>query len=337
MNKKYMVVVLVMFLMSVWVVTGCSSSNAENNDKTSDQDNEEKDVSDEDFPVTIENAGRDLTFDEAPERAVALYQQEAELMAALGLEDKLVGYSVVSDNTPEEYAEKLEGVPVLGENSYPSQEVLLEADPDFVIGSERTFMDNGVGTVEDLDKLGISAYVTESEKPETIENMVYKEIEEISSIFGIESRGKELIQSMQAEIDDIVDQVGDVDEPVKVFYMSSAEAGSVQTTGGASLDNHLIELAGGENIFKDEDEYLFEVSWEEVIDRDPDVILTSYCCGTEPEDLEEVVKDNSSLTDVTAVKDNNFIAAEVEDTTGNVRVTRGLKTLAEGFYPDEFK
>lgn len=333
MNRIYRIAIFLVFFILAAVGTGCSSTNESGENDTSNQEDE---TADGDFPVTVENADRDLTFDKPPERVVALYQQEAELMAALGLEDKLVGYSMVSDNTPEEYAEKLKDVPVLAEDDYPSQEVLLENDPDFLIGSERTFIDNGVGTVEELDDMGISAYVTESEKPETIDNMVFKEIEEISRIFGVEDRGEELIQSMKEEIDDIEEEVGDVDDPVKVFYMSSPEAGSVQTTGGISLDNHLIELAGGENIFKDEDEYLFEVNWEEVIDRDPDVIVTSYCCGTEPEDLEDVITENDSLKDVTAVKNNNFVAAGVEDTTGNVRVVRGLKTLAKGFYPDHF-
>lgn len=72
---------------------------------------------------------------------MALYQQEAELMAALDLEDKLEGYSIKSANTPEKYKEKLADIPVLGENDYPSKEVLLDTDPDFVIGSERTLVD----------------------------------------------------------------------------------------------------------------------------------------------------------------------------------------------------
>src|SRR5699024_11408212 len=95
-------------------------------------------------------------------------------------------------NTPTEYKEKLQNLQILTENSYPTKEVLLEADPEIIIGSERSFNENGVGTIEELNDLGIDAYVTESEKPETVENMVYKEIEEISQIFGVEDRGDAL-------------------------------------------------------------------------------------------------------------------------------------------------
>src|SRR5690625_1865375 len=200
------------------------------------------------------------------------------MMAALDLEDKLEGYSIKSANTPEKYEEKLADIPVLGENDYPSKEVLLDTDPDFVIGSERTFVDNGVGTVEELDQLGITAYVTESEKPETIENMVYKVIEVTARNYGIKESGDEVIEEMEDDIDELVSQDDETADPLKVFYMSGGASKSVKTTGSISLDNYLIELAGGKNIFKDEEEYLFEVSWEEVIDRDPDVILMSYCC-----------------------------------------------------------
>src|SRR5699024_462606 len=68
---------------------------------------------------------------------------------------KLVGYSMIIKNTPAEYKEKLQDVPILSENSYPSKEVLLEADPEIIIGSERSFNENGVGTIEELNDLGL--------------------------------------------------------------------------------------------------------------------------------------------------------------------------------------
>lgn len=332
--KKSLSLIMLLITVSMIVIAGCSTMN--NQEKNTVENSEKTNESNSSYPVTIENAGQSLTFEKAPERVYGAYQQEAELLAELDLQDKLVGYSMIIKNTPAEYKEKLQDVPILSEDSYPSKEVLLEADPEIIIGSERSFNENGVGTIEELNDLGIDAYVTESEKPETVENMVYKEIEEISQIFGVEDRGDALIENMQDEIDEVTAKIEAVDEPVKVLLMSGGESGSAQVAGGNSLDSHLIELAGGENIFADEEEYLLEVSWEEIVERDPDVIVTSYCCGTGPEDLERVIESNVSLQDVTAVKNENYIAAQVEDTTGNVRVAKGVRILAEGFYPDLF-
>ncbi|MEN4771419.1 ABC transporter substrate-binding protein, partial [Duffyella gerundensis] len=41
------------------------------------------------YPLTIENCGQKMTFTHAPERAVALGQNTAEIMLLLGLKDKL--------------------------------------------------------------------------------------------------------------------------------------------------------------------------------------------------------------------------------------------------------
>lgn len=332
MTKASRFYLLFILMMTAAVLASCGGNSDGDNSEAKNDSNEDV----EGFPVTIENSGREMTFEEPPERVVALYQQEAELFAALGLEDKVVGYSIVTEDTPDEYKDQIEEMDVISEDDYPSKEVMLEKDPDFVIGSERTFQDNGVGSIEELDELGIDAYATESEKPETVDNMVYKQIEEISEIFGVEDRGDELIEDMKADIDEITEKVDDVDDPVKVLVMSGGESSSAQVSGGASLDSYLVELAGGENVFADEDEYLFEASWEEIVERDPDVIVTSFCCGTGPDDLEKVLENSDSMKDVTAVKENNYVAAQVEDTTGNVRVTRGLEKLAKGFYPDKF-
>lgn len=332
MTKASRFYLLFILMMTAAVLASCGGNSDGDNSEAKNDSNEDV----EGFPVTIENSGREMKFEEPPERVVALYQQEAELFAALGLEDKVVGYSIVTEDTPDEYKDQIEEMDVISEDDYPSKEVMLEKDPDFVIGSERTFQDNGVGSIEELDELGIDAYATESEKPETVDNMVYKQIEEISEIFGVEDRGDELIEDMKADIDEITEKVDDVDDPVKVLVMSGGESSSAQVSGGASLDSYLVELAGGENVFADEDEYLFEASWEEIVERDPDVIVTSFCCGTGPDDLEKVLENSDSMKDVTAVKENNYVAAQVEDTTGNVRVTRGLEKLAKGFYPDKF-
>lgn len=333
MNKATRFLLLCLLVMTSAFLASCGENANEEKSEANNDSNEDV----EGFPVTIENAEREMTFDEPPSRVVALYQQEAELFAALGLEDKVVGYSIVTEDTPDEYKDQIDDMEILSEDDYPSKEVMLEKDPDFVIGSERTFNDNGVGSIDELDELGIDAYATESEKPETVDNMVYKQIEEIAEIFGVQDRGEELIEEMQADMDDITEKVDDVDDPVKVLVMSGGESSSAQVSGGASLDSHLVELAGGENVFADEDEYLFEASWEEIVERDPDVIVTSFCCGTGPDDLEKVLENSSSMKDVTAVKENNYVATQVEDTTGNVRVTQGLEKLAKGFYPEKFE
>ena len=84
-------------------------------------------------PVTIENCGVTTTYAQAPRRAVTLNQHATEVMLSLGLADRMVGTAYMDDTILPELAEAYAGVPVIAEE-YPSKEVLLAAQPDFVFG-----------------------------------------------------------------------------------------------------------------------------------------------------------------------------------------------------------
>src|SRR5699024_10984438 len=151
--KKSLSLIMLLITVSMIVIAGCSTMN--NQEKNTVENSEKTNESNSSYPVTIENAGQSLTFEKAPERVYGAYQQEAELQDELKLQDRFVCYSMIIKNTPTECKEKLQDVPILSENSYPSKEVLLEADPEIIIGSERSFNENGVGMIEELNDLGI--------------------------------------------------------------------------------------------------------------------------------------------------------------------------------------
>ncbi len=46
------------------------------------------------YPLTLKNCGREVTFNHAPTRAVAVGQSSAEILYSLGLGDKVVGTAV---------------------------------------------------------------------------------------------------------------------------------------------------------------------------------------------------------------------------------------------------
>src|SRR5699024_2127310 len=159
--------IMLLITVSMIVIAGCSTMN--NQEKNTVENSEKTNESNSSYPVTIENAGQSLTFEKAPERVYGAYQQEAELLAEVDLQDKLIGYLMINKKTTTEYNDKLQDVPILSENSYTSKEAQLEAEHKIIIGPKRSFNKNGVGTIEELNDLGIDAYVTESEKPETVE------------------------------------------------------------------------------------------------------------------------------------------------------------------------
>ena len=97
----------------------------------------------EEEPVVIENMGRTTTYEEAPETAVALSYSIAEIMVALGLEDKIVAIApsmYILDQVSEEYRETVGSFPVL-EGSYgvPTLETVLDTGADLSLATPIRF------------------------------------------------------------------------------------------------------------------------------------------------------------------------------------------------------
>ena len=58
-----------------------------------------------DYPLTLENCGQSVTFEEAPQNAVALGQNSAEIMLMLGLEDRMAATAFWPNEVLPELAE----------------------------------------------------------------------------------------------------------------------------------------------------------------------------------------------------------------------------------------
>lgn len=332
--KSLLLLILISLLM-----LSCNFStqkqNADSENSTLKEENTESTDSDH-YPFRLMNKEKELSFKNPPERVAAMLQQDAEIFVDLGLVDKLVGYSLVTMETPEDYKKALKEVPVMADQM-PSKEDVFKVDPDFIISTEQDFIGNRLGTREELERMGIHSYVTKSPSPATIENQVYDQIKDLALIFDVEEKGAYLIDSLQSEIDQITEQMADIKDTLDVVYLSGGEDGSPQATGGDSLDSYLMKLAGGKNIFENLNGYRVQVSWENIVARDPDVIVIGYCCGSDFENPIKRIKNKSSLKEVSAVKNNRFVPVQVEETTGSMRIPNGLRKLAKGFHPENFE
>ncbi|MEK8127977.1 ABC transporter substrate-binding protein [Paenibacillus filicis] len=286
-------------------------------------------------PVTIQNMDRTLTFKEAPKRAVSLNQHTTEIMLALGLEKSMVGTAYMDDEILPELKEKYAAIPVLAAK-YPSLEVLLGADPDFVYGRKSAFAEKGVGTVEALKEKGITAYVAQGTYvPFGSLDDVYADISNIGTIFNVKAKSDAMIDSMKAKVKEIQAKIGQPEKPLRVFAYDSGDDKAY--TAGKSLTTNLVQLAGGKNIFGDVEKGWATVSWEEVVARDPEVILIfDYDKPTAQEKIKSL-QSNPALANVTAIKNNRFVIMPLSDVFEGVRNMTALDKMAKGFYPEKFK
>ncbi len=295
------------------------------------------------FPLTIDNCGLTYSYDAPPERAVTMNQASTEVMLALGLEDKMVGTAYIDDKILPSLAEAYNSVPVLAEK-YPSQEILFTSEPDFVYGAYRSaFGDEAAGPREELLGLDIDSYLSavscedEVLRPEsaTMET-VYNEIKDIAAIFGVPERGEALVADMQARLEAVIATIGDEAEPVKIFWYDS---GTDDALAGAccGTPNEIIRQIGSENIFADAEGNWATVSWEEVIDRNPEAIVIIEADWSTADEKIELLTTNPAYADISAVQDERFIIVPFSATTLGIRNVDAVEDVAKGLYPDKFE
>ena len=82
-------------------------------------------------PDALDNCGVEVPVTTPPKRVVTIKSTSTEMMLALGLGDRIVGTAFQDGPVPATWAEAAAGLPVLADK-VPSQEVVLEAQPDLV-------------------------------------------------------------------------------------------------------------------------------------------------------------------------------------------------------------
>lgn len=299
-----------------------------------------------DFPITVESCGQPVTFQEAPIRALVFDTNMTEIMLALGLEDHLVGYWISGVQINDKYAEQIADVPLISEATWPppSKEQILGFDPDFVFGGWGYvyYEESGV-TPESLAAVGIKSYtltetcITEGIAPDDSLESVYQDILNISRIFGVEERGQELVNQMRADIMTIQQKIGSVETPIRALYYGGG-ADAAFSAGRYANVSKLMTAVGAENILGTiEDDWIPEVSWEFVIDSDPEIIIIDDTPWESAQARIETLKSLPQLADITAIREERFIIMPWTYILPGVDLDEGIALLAKELYPELFQ
>lgn len=339
MKKTYcLAIVWLCFLMMV-ALTACGQSS-EKEILSGEQKNEAEMLKGYES-VTIKTKDRTIQFNEMPKRVVTFDIHPAEIMLELGLEEYMVGTAANPDDILPKYREVYSKIPVLSRGLYPSKEAFLAVNPDFVYsGWDSTFQEDRIGTVDQLNELGIKAYSHQSSNivGPTLED-VYQDIRKIGHIFKVEDRSEKLIESLNNSINDVRQRIerriGTVEDPLRVFVYDSGEG--VPFTATQTILTELIKMAGGKNIFDDIEKNWTTVTWEEVVQRNPEVIVIMDYGDTTVEQKKQVLFNKPALADVDAIKNKRIVVMPLDYTFEGVRIPIALEKLAKFFYPEVFK
>lgn len=288
-------------------------------------------------PVTIDNCGFTITYDQPPQRAITLSQEATELMLALGLQDSMVGTSYLRDWVHPDFQAAYDKIPVLAEK-YPSHEVILGTETDFVYAAfvsawER---EDVAGPRDALLKLGIGSYQSAANCKDgkvTVED-VFEDFLKIGQIFGVTERAEAYVEEQRARLAEIRAKVGQRDPKVTVFIYDGG-TDSPYAAVGTGMGNALVEEAGGINIFADVEGLYATVNWETVVERDPDVIVLFDMPGwsTAAEKI-EYLEGNEALHSIKAVQNKRYVEVRFTVANPGIYTIDTIELLVNAFYPE---
>jgi iron complex transport system substrate-binding protein len=289
------------------------------------------------YPLTIKSCNREVTFKQAPQHALSHDINMTQMLLALGLKPQMVGYSGISGwkaVTPEMQT-LLEGLPELAAK-YPSVETLLNANVDFFFaGWDYGMRVGGDLTPQTLQPLGINVYeLTEScafvmkRPPASLED-TYNDLRNLGKIFDVQNRANALITEMQAQVAEVRKDLP-TDKP-RVFLYDSGEDRAM-TSGRLGMPQALIDAAGGRNILDDVEASWTRVNWENVVERNPQVIVIVDYGEVTAEQKEQFLLNNKALQSVDAIKNQRFIVIPYVQATPGIDNVLAVETLAKGFH-----
>ena len=287
--------------------------------------------------VSVDSCNRTVTFDSPPQRAISNDVNLTEMMLVLGLSDKMVGYTGISGwkTLDEEMRLGVKQLPELSPK-YPTKEVLVGADADFFFAGWNYGMKvGGEVTPETLKPFGINVYeLTEScihimtKKKVSMDDM-YNDLLNLGLIFQIENRAKNIVDAYRSDLNNFTKKL----EPIaakKVFVYDSGED-TPFTAGRYAMPTALIEAAGGINIMDDFQKSWGTVTWEEVIDRNPEVVVIVNYGKVTAEQKRKFMMSNPAFANIDAVKNDRFVTLEYVEATPGPRNIKAIKKLAKAF------
>ena len=328
---KTPITLLLISIMILSTLTACGSRNNSSKETVTENTN---DTSGETgtYPMTFDNYGRTVTITKTPEKVLTLGPNCTELFAALGLEDYVIGRSLINHSRGplDEYADAVNGIPELNYGS-ATREAILTSGADFIYALDWEISDEGCN-IEEVAEYGMEVYVNSAV---TLEEQ-YQEILDIGKIFGIEDRAEAYVADQKARIQTVQNKIAG-QEPVDVLVYDSGNDG-VFTCSGINFESLLIELAGGNNIFSDMDQKQWiTVSYEEILARNPDVILIHDYDSPSIEAKIQEIKTNPTLSQLDCVKNERFASITLESVLAGNRMAYAVESMASDFYPELFQ
>jgi iron complex transport system substrate-binding protein len=291
-------------------------------------------------------------------RIVSLIASATEIVSALGFENQLVGRSHECD-----FPESVRRLPVVTEPKFDVEgssceidqrvkallgdalsvyrvdaERLRELEPDVIV--TQSHCEVCAVSLRDVER-AVCSWLSACPRlvslaPNGLAD-VWTSIEQVAEALDARERGAELIQSLQSRINAIAERASSLSARPTVACIEWIDP----LMAAGNWMPELVELAGGVNLFGEAGKHSPWMTWDQLVARDPDVIVV-LPCGF---DMERSRRDMPVLTSrpewkrSRAVRDGRVFLADGNQyfNRPGPRLVESLEILAELLHPEVFR
>jgi cobalamin transport system substrate-binding protein len=266
----------------------------------------------------VDDTGHKIRLKKPATRIIALYGAYNEILAAMGLESRIVGRTK-TDVLPPSIVSR----PSIGTHMRPNVELVLSLKPDLVIqGAGRR---QAMIPVNQLRAQGLNVAVF---NPATFSEL-FSVIEKLGRITGESGAAMRLTDDLKKRLADVKKKLTGASYVPKVFF--EVRYPNLLAAGAQSIVNDVIEKAGGINCIA-LDKKLVRINMESLIACNPDFyVVQKGAMNRNPGSPEE----RPHFKVLSAVKNHNvlFVDEQVFSRPGP-RSVEAVEQLARTIHPE---
>lgn len=285
--------------------------------------------------TVVDDAGRTLNFTQKPERIISLTYGTDEILVELVDLKRVRAFSRWAGDQEISFITQAQ-LEAVGFKAHENLEAILKLEPDLVVASAATNSD----VVQSLENIGIKVYIASS--PRNYQGMCDK-ILHLAQAVGEESKGRELIRSMDERMDKLekrLSRLPDAQRKVAVAFNFTSAMGR----RGDLLDNmmtlaHVINGAAAVTPPISEHGSVV-ISKEMVVGINPDVFLLPTWNFNNKQDVQgyaNTVKHDPAYKNVKAVQNNQIkFVSDKYRYVASQHIVEAVEAIASTVYPELF-
>ena len=207
----------------------------------------------------VDDLGQEITLNQPAKRIIALYGAYNEILAAMGIADRLVGRTK-TDVLPESIRDK----PSIGTHMRPNVEMIMGLKPDLIVQSAGR--KESLTVVRQLEEEGLKVAVFQP----TDFNSLFSAIRRLGVLTGQSLQAEDLVDSLQLRLRNVAHCLQVMRHRPRVFF--EVRYPNLLGAGRGSIVNDIIQKAGGINCM-DSKKKLVRIGMETLIQQHPEVYI----------------------------------------------------------------